>query len=445
MRTTKLLIILISLIVFSTNVGVLSALCPATQISAPTVISNPDTYCLVANINGPIEIATSNVFLDLNGHSIIGANSGIIIDANVQNVTVQNGAISTTAGDAIIANSGCQALRLRDLKIFNSGGTEAILLTGCDGCLVEDILIEQGTTLQAGISVEDTNDSIIKNCEIINLQTTTSLVGIHIFISVASAVSNQISHCTMSNCSTSGGTISGIQVDAGVEDTFVEHCVISNISSDIDQASGIVCNANDASFNHCYIQAVTSPTAAFGCFLQGTDLLINDCQVQNILMNNDNGSNASGFSIPSGSQILVKNSIVMYISAPDTTSSQGFYLGSSAYNLEIDSCSVTTVTAVTGDGFDIFSAYSYIHDCRAYNCGNNGILVSVADPGTAILEKCVTTSCNIGLYNASGGEGMFSNRTFNNGTNFVYVDPNIITYGGSTAMSGGNFDNSIIY
>jgi hypothetical protein len=85
---------------------------PRTPISGPINIINNGSYYLTGNINGAagqdvITIAANYVTLDLNGFTINGGRTGIIIlpTTTVGNIIIENGTIRSTSGSAIFSTA----------------------------------------------------------------------------------------------------------------------------------------------------------------------------------------------------------------------------------------------------------------------------------------------------------------------------------------------------
>ena len=59
-----------------------------------STIDTPGFYRLAANVSNQITISASNVTLDMNGHTVSDGTNGIVINGNLNNVTIKNGAIN---------------------------------------------------------------------------------------------------------------------------------------------------------------------------------------------------------------------------------------------------------------------------------------------------------------------------------------------------------------
>ena len=89
-----------------------------------TYILNDDLLSTNADSSGAIRISSSFVTLDLNGRFVYqnnataGAN-GIVVDAGLTDVIIQNGTIVNFRRSGILVNAGCSVIKLQDLMIEN--------------------------------------------------------------------------------------------------------------------------------------------------------------------------------------------------------------------------------------------------------------------------------------------------------------------------------------
>lgn len=113
----------------------------------PIVISQPGSYFLTQDLSGVastdgIQIAVSDVTLDLNGFSLIGNNGGKGVDVTVSatNIAIRNGAIRSNWGTGIYAPNA-DASVAEDLRVANN--TNGILLGA--GAIVRNVQAESNT------------------------------------------------------------------------------------------------------------------------------------------------------------------------------------------------------------------------------------------------------------------------------------------------------------
>lgn len=98
-------------------------------MAAVLTIATPGSYFMIANINVPaglngIDIAASDVTLDMRGFAILGAaNSldGIVVTGIQTNISIYNGSISGCGQHGIDASDDLNT-QLRDLRVYSCGG-----------------------------------------------------------------------------------------------------------------------------------------------------------------------------------------------------------------------------------------------------------------------------------------------------------------------------------
>lgn len=191
-----------------TNVGGNSTCTPITSL--PNTITAPGVYCLTSDLatnvtsGKAIEIATDNVVIDLNGHTLgglgagPGTNAAGIFGSQLQNITIKNGTISgfrygiflndnspyTTSQGHIVENiradmNTCLAMHvmgrgniIRNNLVVDTGGasvcssTIGIAADGPGSLIVNNRVYEtkeQGTSLALGVEVYVGNGSVISD------------------------------------------------------------------------------------------------------------------------------------------------------------------------------------------------------------------------------------------------------------------------------------------
>lgn len=105
------------------NIDILSLCTPIPIQQFPTNISQPGVYCLISDVSAPtgsesITISSSDVYLDLNGHTIsnVTQNTAIeILDSN-NRVIVQNGFIDN-CGAGITLDNANSAIIIRNIRM----------------------------------------------------------------------------------------------------------------------------------------------------------------------------------------------------------------------------------------------------------------------------------------------------------------------------------------
>ncbi len=124
-------------------------------------IDTPGFYKLADNLTNSVTITVSNVTFDLGGHTIAASN-GIIINSNLNQIVIKNGAIDASI-DGIIANSGCTNITLENITAKNA---------------------------TRGINFENVTGGTIKNCEM-----TTNTTGLELDNSHNIFIDNSVANC----------------------------------------------------------------------------------------------------------------------------------------------------------------------------------------------------------------------------------------------------------
>lgn len=137
---------------------------PRTPISGPFTIASSGSYYLTGNITGAagqdlITITSNYVTLDLNGFTINGGRTGIIIQPiiAVGNIVIENGTIRSSGGSAIFATTASfgvetPPITVRNLRIEDV--SDAGIFIG-DKATVENVTISarSTSTTSSGITV----------------------------------------------------------------------------------------------------------------------------------------------------------------------------------------------------------------------------------------------------------------------------------------------------
>jgi len=133
------------------------------------LITESGLYKLCEDVNGCIEINTSNVTLDLDSHTISGQANGVFVNS-AQDVVIKNGSIKE-AGIGIFSNEN--SARIENVKI--SDCSIAIYLSS-DQNIVENCIV---TSCENGIFIFG-DDNTISNCKITNITSSDSPYAIRI-------------------------------------------------------------------------------------------------------------------------------------------------------------------------------------------------------------------------------------------------------------------------
>lgn len=173
-------------------------------------ITQPGSYYLTANVNGVaskigIEIATSDVTVDLNGFSLIGVAGslqGIAATVSASNVTIRNGNVTGWGGN----------------------GVEASISSSSSGIIIEGV----SATQNGGIGIRSSAPSLLTACS-------ASSNGGSSGFSLSAA-------STLSNCTATLNTGHGFAVGDG--------CTLSGCTARLNLANGFVFSSG-CNFSNC--------------------------------------------------------------------------------------------------------------------------------------------------------------------------------------------------
>jgi hypothetical protein len=243
----------------------LIALCSFQSQLFSYIINQSGRVCLEGNVveSGDVVIINaSNVYLDLNGHSVSGGTKGIVVNSGLSNITIVNGRISDCSR-GISINDNCSFIALQDLEIERCAnraievlGTvgnvvinltiDAVSIENCCTSLVADYVIS--LTFVQDTSIHDTR--ILKNgsglsaalCMLLCEQSSkSSLDGLNIScntgalfegIRVSDSVGIVISGCFIQS-NTASASFAGIRFSGGATNSghLCKACVVANNSS----------------------------------------------------------------------------------------------------------------------------------------------------------------------------------------------------------------------
>lgn len=99
--------------------------CRSIPIVSPMTITAPGNYCLDHDITGNIIIASSDVTLNLNEHTISGS---VVINTGISNIIVANGFIDGMGSTGVVMNGFFDTITLMGLYI--KGGLDGVSVTG---------------------------------------------------------------------------------------------------------------------------------------------------------------------------------------------------------------------------------------------------------------------------------------------------------------------------
>lgn len=355
----------------------LLSLCNAIPITGKTTITSPGHYCLAQNITaaGPIinlSGGSSNVVIDLNGHTLFpSSNAGIFVTGAHNNVTIENGSI-------IGASSG--------ITIFASGA-------GHNNIKISNVTV-QGTTATA-INVNTVKDFILENCFLQNNNTNLNLSQVdnaqilNVQCTSALTLGAQIQNCNNVhiNCCQFNQNFASGMAASNSNSLYIEKSQFNNNGGVSANGLTVIECSNirilDCSFSK---SAGTSPISnqLFGLFAQGTRNL--NCE--NCLFNGNNftGAQVEGFPVTShcakfvncqangngtnGLSVFNNVSDVIFDSCFTCSNSRGFNIEGQTTNVPTNICILNSVSkANSSTGFRLSSGTGLLKENQALGNG----------------------------------------------------------------------------
>jgi parallel beta-helix repeat protein len=238
---------------------------------SPYTISQPGSYIVVADLTTPqdldcITIATSDVTIDLNGHTLYGAGSATgtfgagIYAGSSNNIAVTNGVIRNFHDDAI--NAQGINVHVSRVRMFNTGGNG--INVGENAVVVNNSAYQHG---YSGIAVKAgsvVRDNAAKQC---------TFYGVYLTGNSCTATGNSVADNMSGICSASGGN------------TIIGNSAYSNDEYGIYlNVSGCIVSNNNASYN-----------GLTGIFGQSGCTIIGNCTYSN---------GSSGIRVNNGSEVM---------------------------------------------------------------------------------------------------------------------------------------------
>ncbi len=397
--------------------------CSPTPISAPTTISVPGSYCLSADITGPLIINTNDISLDLNGHSITGgapgSGNGITINPGF-NRLIRNGTINsfdtgiqcTNNTDTLLENiiiTGCfdegvtintgTAIFLDTLDITNIAGIGVHFVNGNDASIVSNVNITQS---EQGFVFDFLYNSLIQNCNVLNCSSNIPVASGNI----GGFIINNGSFIQIDNCSVKNYTglqrIAGFSLVNSVENVIFRNCTAQNIVATLTGqissfALGIIAGSlsSHVEIIQCSAQSINADQIAVGFEIEGDGTTLNKCIAQNC---NSNGILADGFHFTSN------NVSISYCQAYKCVRN-GFNADSLSNSTVLNYCQ----SSYNSIGFVIQSPATLLDSCVAFknNAGFNLALAGIA------IEHCFATQ-NLTNYTFFASNVQNSNTQVNN-------------------------------
>jgi hypothetical protein len=266
------------------------------------VINTPGNYILIDHITynpdstntAAITIASNNVNLDLNGHTIDQGNSvagthGVEVSTNLSNIQIRNGTIRDIQDAGISINDGCSDLLISDVIIIASATANGIdVASNCKEITIQETLIGEcqtdGITIASGCT-----EILIAEC----MCNENGQGGTGSGISIANA------QVCFTNCITNNNNDDGISMSSNrnytlkeckafangqhgflctnVQNSVFSQCIAKENSTDgihLDNCESIQLIENISSRNRN--NGLTLTGGARFCLIEGNYLLFND-------------------------------------------------------------------------------------------------------------------------------------------------------------------------
>lgn len=116
-------------------------------------------YRLAANVSDQITISVSDVTLDLNGHTVSGGTNGIVINSNLNNISIKNGTVASVTLDGIQINSGCSDISIENVVLKQA--LVGIAIDTAANCMVRSCDMNLNTT---GLQCDSCANILVENC-----------------------------------------------------------------------------------------------------------------------------------------------------------------------------------------------------------------------------------------------------------------------------------------
>ncbi len=318
-----------------TQLDILSS-CMATPLSgSPIIISQPGVYCLSSDLSANnITITSSDVSLDLKGHTIsnLGSSMAISIADNLSRITIQNGFIDgseegvslgldntditikniriTNCNKGVRCNSSAQVV-IDSIEVFRFIDYGVVLFE-CANVLVTNCITTQDSLTGIGKGFFVSNLArlgtgiVIDNCQSNKTQwgfsvDYVSTLTLDCAVSIINCTSqdstsygfdfasSQINHALVcKNCTALACNLAGFNIECF--GGFFENCVAQS-----NNINGFTCDNNVTTPQNCILkncQAINNGSIGFNFASANSGNIIQNCTASN---------NATGFSGNSGS------------------------------------------------------------------------------------------------------------------------------------------------
>jgi hypothetical protein len=244
------------------------------------VISQPGSYILTGNVTmtsalSCIQITSSDVTLELNGHTIVGfglGGSDIGIDATAADrINIRNGTVRGFGGGGIVVGNFSQ---LHDLNIRSCGGNGITASFDAEVARVKSVDNDQW-------GIQTNQRALIADSNFVGNNNLGNFGGIQILGGLST-----IRHCrSNSNTPSGSGALTTIGIDANNGST-VEHCTVY-LNGQVGAAASIGIQIGDfAVARNNSVIANWGPDAAAGATVYGIKAGINNQILDNSIIGN---------------------------------------------------------------------------------------------------------------------------------------------------------------
>lgn len=407
-----------------------AGVCQPTQITAPITISSPGYYCLANGISGTITIASDNVVLNLNGHTINGEGGvGIAVEAGSARV-IFNGII-TNASSGIRINN-VDSLTLSGVTILN--GQVGIQLTGIsENISIENFKISNMDAEGIDGSTADLNtifihSGIVDNTEaegmslnfVIGLDMQDVTISSVDGLGGAFFVAGLADGCTFRNVNAYSPGTGGFNFVSVINTVFYE-CNVFDCFSFAQGVGFFAQSASSTRFVNCSVMRVVTgieepgnlaeerklnsrgPAQCSGFYLAGGDSnQFANCVASNIIAVNDNSYGffienctnsylqdcvaeliAGGIGITSAAYSFINSTTGRLVNcqAFNTFDFPGFLIDAPSHSLVLDACLANDTQA---EGFLIDGYGNSFSNCQAIGCLDGYVITGTGN----ILNYC---------------------------------------------------------
>ncbi len=318
--------------------------------------------CIIsgAQKNGLTIINTSTA-LRIEDFEIINTTSNAIyINANVQDLTLQNGHIKFSNG--IRAETGFSANNIKCIDIFVEGTPITLFPMNFLGTSSNFFFYNvQIADAGQGMQFNNISQSLFQNCVVKNISTPASSAGSAFRID--NGVNNKFDNCVVLSMTTTGSTTLDAFKMTNVNNLIFKECSVEGINGVNGVVNGFSSNNSQRiTMQDCVVHNITTSTQADGFHLQATsNVIMTDCVA--------NGCSSNGYFSSGGANITVSNCIA------NNCLADGFHSASTT-NVLYEYCYSNNNTGV---GFNVANAIcGNCESSRNVGFGFNGNSSSIA-------------------------------------------------------------------